>query len=71
MAALNEKTSIDSKSPDEIQGSRKDTGVRQSYEAAVLKSSIKLHPQPTADPLDPLNWSSFKKHTILGVVMFK
>jgi hypothetical protein len=22
-----------------------------------------------ADPLDPLNWSSFQKHTILSIVM--
>ena len=30
-----------------------------------------VFPKPTADPLDPLNWSSFRKHTILGIVMFK
>ncbi|KAJ9365872.1 hypothetical protein DTO280E4_168 [Paecilomyces variotii] len=37
----------------------------------VTKDGVKLHPQPTADPLDPLNWSSMRKHTILGIVMFK
>lgn len=37
----------------------------------VTKDGFKLHPQPTADPLDPLNWSSLWKHTILGIVMFK
>lgn len=37
----------------------------------VTKDGFKLHPQPTADPLDPLNWSSMRKHTILGIVMFK
>lgn len=35
----------------------------------VLKNGIRLHPQPTSDPLDPLNWTSFRKHTILAVVM--
>ncbi|KAL1863423.1 hypothetical protein Plec18167_000517 [Paecilomyces lecythidis] len=37
----------------------------------VTKDGFKLHPQPTGDPLDPLNWSSIRKHTILGIVMFK
>lgn len=27
-----------------------------------------LIPQPSADPLDPLNWSQFKKHLILFIV---
>ncbi|KAF3384880.1 Protein HOL1, partial [Penicillium rolfsii] len=31
----------------------------------------KVHPQPTTDPLDPLNWSSIQKHVILAIVMFK
>lgn len=31
----------------------------------------KLHPQPTGDTLDPLNWSTTTKHIILGIVMFK
>ncbi|CAI7620479.1 unnamed protein product [Penicillium bialowiezense] len=39
--------------------------------AAVNKNGIKLHPQPTADSLDPLNWSSLQKHVILAIVMFK
>ncbi|PLN78451.1 MFS general substrate transporter [Aspergillus taichungensis] len=30
-----------------------------------------LHPQPTSDPLDPLNWSAFQKNSILGIVMLK
>lgn len=30
-----------------------------------------VHPQPTSDPLDPLNWSRLQKHTILGIVMLK
>jgi MFS family permease len=36
----------------------------------VTRDGFRLHPQPTTDPLDPLNWSSFQKHTILGIVMF-
>ena len=47
--------------------------VRNSY---VTNSSIEkekdrenAHPQPTTDPLDPLNWTMFKKHTILAIVM--
>ncbi|KAJ5536382.1 Major facilitator superfamily domain general substrate transporter [Penicillium frequentans] len=38
---------------------------------AVNKKGIKLHPQPTSDALDPLNWSKFQKHVILAIVMFK
>ncbi|KAL2011057.1 hypothetical protein VTN00DRAFT_3775 [Thermoascus crustaceus] len=37
----------------------------------VTSDGIKLHPQPTSDPLDPLNWSSLRKHIILGIVMLK
>lgn len=36
----------------------------------ITKDGVILHPQPTADPLDPLNWSSFRKHTILAIVMY-
>ena len=39
--------------------------------ATIMKDGAKVHPQPTADPLDPLNWSSWRKNTILGIVMFK
>ncbi len=41
-----------------------------SEDIAVVRDGMKLHPQPTADPLDPLNWSSAKKHTILAIVMY-
>ncbi|KAL1997927.1 hypothetical protein VTN02DRAFT_415 [Thermoascus thermophilus] len=40
-------------------------------ESEVTKDGIRLHPQPTSDPLDPLNWSRLRKHTILGIVMWK
>lgn len=36
----------------------------------VLKDGVVLHPQPTADALDPLNWSACKKHSILAIVMY-
>lgn len=45
-------------------------GGRQSYDIGISKDGLKLHPQPTADPLDPLNWSFAKKHTILAIVMY-
>lgn len=43
---------------------------RQSYDVGISKDGLKLHPQPTADPLDPLNWSWVRKHTILAIVMY-
>ena len=42
----------------------------QSQEIGVVKDGLAVYPQPTADPLDPLNWSNFKKHTILAIVMY-
>jgi hypothetical protein len=48
-----------------------DQGTQVFYRAAVNKNGIRLHPQPTADPLDPLNWSGLRKHVILSIVMFK
>ncbi|TKA80451.1 hypothetical protein B0A49_01893 [Cryomyces minteri] len=39
-------------------------------EVAVLeRDGMRLHPQPTSDPLDPLNWTSARKHSILAIVM--
>ncbi|KAJ5496292.1 Major facilitator superfamily domain general substrate transporter [Penicillium fimorum] len=48
-----------------------DQGTQVLYSAAVNKNGIRLHPQPTADSLDPVNWSRFQKHVILSIVMFK
>ncbi len=45
-------------------------GRNNSVDVAVSKNGLKLQPQPTADPLDPLNWTSLKKHTILAIVMY-
>ena len=42
----------------------------RTYETAIKKNGVKLHPQPTSDPLDPLNWTSFRKHSVLGIVMY-
>ncbi|OQE18840.1 hypothetical protein PENFLA_c020G09484 [Penicillium flavigenum] len=38
---------------------------------SVTRNGVILHPQPTSDPLDPLNWSSLRKHSILAIVMWK
>ena len=29
-----------------------------------------LHPEPTKDPRDPLNWSVWRKNSILAIVMW-
>lgn len=42
-----------------------------AVENLVTRDGIRVHPQPTSDPLDPLNWTSFQKHSILAIVMFK
>jgi len=44
---------------------------RGDIETARAPAALKLHPQPTSDSLDPLNWSKLQKHTILAIVMFK
>lgn len=46
-------------------------GAQLVGDTTVNKSGIKVHPQPTSDPLDPLNWSSLQKHVILAIVMLK
>ncbi|KAJ5490457.1 Major facilitator superfamily domain general substrate transporter [Penicillium expansum] len=48
-----------------------DQGSQVLYSAVVNKNGIRIHPQPTADSLDPLNWSRLQKHVILSIVMFK
>ena len=47
-----------------------DQGRGGSYDVGVSKDGVQSHPQPTTDPLDPLNWTSFRKHTILAIVMY-
>ncbi|KAJ5139870.1 Major facilitator superfamily domain general substrate transporter, partial [Penicillium atrosanguineum] len=46
-------------------------GPQLAADETVDKNGIRLHPQPTSDPLDPLNWSSLQKHGILSIVMLK
>jgi len=48
-----------------------DRDIGESNEGGLTKDGVRLHPQPTSDPLDPLNWSSFRKHLILAIVMWK
>jgi hypothetical protein len=48
-----------------------ENGIQLVRDEAVDKHGIRLHPQPTSDPLDPLNWSSLQKHGILSIVMLK
>ena len=38
--------------------------------ASGKNSHIILAPQPSEDPNDPLNWSTFQKHFVLGIIMF-
>ena len=40
-------------------------------EGTVTKDGINVHPQPTTDPLDPLNWPRWRKRVILAIVMTK
>ncbi|KAL8931080.1 MAG: hypothetical protein Q9208_000183 [Pyrenodesmia sp. 3 TL-2023] len=47
-----------------------DSEIGESEDIGIWKDGLKVHPQPTADPLDPLNWSSLKKHSILAIVMY-
>ena len=48
-----------------------DHGYGSISEAACEHNGVELHPQPTDDQLDPLNWSTLQKNTILGIVMLK
>ena len=40
-------------------------------DAGGSPNGTKVHPQPTNDPLDPLNWPKMQKHVILAIVMLK
>jgi hypothetical protein len=42
-----------------------------NIENVVTRDGIRVHPQPTTDPLDPLNWSFVQKHSVLAIVMLK
>ncbi|KAI9792928.1 MAG: hypothetical protein M1816_001250 [Peltula sp. TS41687] len=36
----------------------------------IVQKDIQTYPQPTSDPLDPLNWNRWRKLVILGIVMW-
>lgn len=73
MTQLNEKEMGSLDEQDGEQKNKRNTGVESevSYDLAVSKDGVRLHPQPTPDPRDPLNWSTVRKNTVLGIVMFK
>lgn len=39
--------------------------------ATILRDGLAVFPIPTSDPLDPLNWSFTRKHSILAIVCLK
>ncbi len=47
-----------------------DPEIGLAEDIGIVKDGLRVHPQPTADPLDPLNWSKFKKNSILAIVMY-
>ena len=66
------KVSHDGQAPDlTVDPEKGDTVLTTTGLPTVTKEGLTVHPQPTADLLDPLNWSWTKKHTILAIVMFK
>jgi hypothetical protein len=54
--------------PSERQFGAGDTST--SNGSKLSRNGVQLHPQPTTDPLDPLNWSNLRKYTILAIVMW-
>lgn len=60
---------MDSAAVTEKKGSSDHDAVESDMAAVVLRDGLKLHPQPTSDPLDPLNWSTTKKNSVLAIVM--
>ncbi|KAL8765451.1 MAG: hypothetical protein Q9209_007478 [Squamulea sp. 1 TL-2023] len=42
----------------------------QSSDIGIFKEGLRVFPEPTTDPLDPLNWPRWRKHTILAIVMY-
>ncbi|KAK5077894.1 hypothetical protein LTR51_000076 [Lithohypha guttulata] len=55
---------LDDKRLDEEQG-------QAVAQTTILSHGLPVFPQPTADPLDPLNWSSVHKNSILAIVCLK
>ena len=62
-------TEVDLEVVAEKEGYVLDTSLVENQELKTTKDGrTVLIPQPSNSPLDPLNWSSFKKHLILFVV---
>lgn len=72
MAALPEKTSRESATPSPT-NEKAAVDVNNNHEEldvpVITKDGFRMHPQPTSDPHDPLNWSRWKKNSILAIVM--
>lgn len=68
---MDEKRIDPDNEPTQNEKTNLEKGDLQPTENFVTRNGFKLHPQPTTDPLDPLNWTSLRKHVILGIVMFK
>lgn len=63
--ALSEKKTI------EVEPRSDNSPDSRDLQPAVLKDGQPVHPQPTSDPLDPLNWTFARKHAILSIVALK
>jgi len=60
------KPSVEQKTP--AYDNQHEVGFVQEY--TPVKRGIELHPKPTADPLDPLNFPRWRKWAALGIVMW-
>jgi hypothetical protein len=64
------KPSAPSGTPPESRSESKEPVGHVTDELVLSKDGLPLFPQPVlGDDLDPLNWSSTQKHTILAIVM--
>jgi hypothetical protein len=56
--------------PPRLESESNDSVGQVTDELVLSKDGLPLFPQPVlSDDLDPLNWSSAQKHTILAIVM--
>lgn len=72
MAEINEKTVVDVPDPtktDAIGKEKQESIIGETFGGGLMKNGIRIHPQPTSDPLDPLNWSTLQKFSIVAIVM--
>jgi len=66
---MDEKKLNESELAPESHNGGQEKPVKATDDAGVVHNGMRVHPQPTSDPLDPLNWSSIRKHSILGIVL--